>query len=171
VHLGFLGEFPASPFGMEADMGCSTPSLAMSKTTRVALDGQHNASFAAYRAYSAVTARRSEVKPARARRRCECPWRAARACRRMHQHEHEILILAWPAHPVVARRPTNHEHLPTALIGDDEIFTTSLRRGTSALVVTLVQAAPRRSSSAAANQQSGSNWRLPGPPTASLLIS
>src|SRR5688572_2741549 len=33
----------------------------------------------------------------------------------------EILILAWPAHPVVASRPTNDEQVPPALIGADEI--------------------------------------------------
>jgi hypothetical protein len=36
-------------------------------------------------------------------------------------HEYEILILARPAHPFVAGRPADHEDLPAALIGADEI--------------------------------------------------
>src|SRR4029453_14290940 len=36
-------------------------------------------------------------------------------------HEDEILILARPAHTVVAGGPTNHENVPAALIRADQI--------------------------------------------------
>ena len=36
-------------------------------------------------------------------------------------HEYEILILARPAHPIIAGRTTDHENLPAAMGGADEI--------------------------------------------------
>src|SRR4029450_9887900 len=36
-------------------------------------------------------------------------------------HEDEILILAWPAHPVVPGRPADYDNLPAALIGADQV--------------------------------------------------
>jgi hypothetical protein len=52
---GVLAWAVAALLGVEADTGRTTPSLATAKITLVVLDGQHRASVAAYRAYSAVS--------------------------------------------------------------------------------------------------------------------